>query len=218
MTIHLLKLRNTPIEKQLAIEEKLLREDTRSFVVIGTELPQAIVMGSSQKKEEVIHLDRAKESDVPIIQRYSAGGCVILDRDTIMVSFILNKEDVGIDLFPNTIMEWSEGFYKEALPIDGFNLSVNDYAIKDKKIGGNAQYIKKNRFVHHTSFLWDYCREHMNILTHPPKEPAYRNKRAHDEFLTTIKPHLSKEEFIQHIEKGLKTSFNRDVRIDQTFC
>ena len=218
MTIHLIVLKNTPIEKQLAIEETLLRSDNRFFVVIGTELPKAIVMGSSQKKEEVVHLDKANAREIPILQRYSAGGCVILDKDSIMVSFIANKTDVDIDLFPNTIMKWSAEFYKHCLPIEDFSLSANDYTIKDKKIGGNAQYIRKDRFVHHTSFLWDYCLEHMNILTHPPKEPAYRNKRTHSEFLTTIKPYLSKEEFVQSIEIGLETFFNRDVQKDQTFC
>ncbi len=218
MTIYLKILKNTSIEKQLAIEEALLRSDNRFFVIIGTDLPKAIVMGSSQKKEEVIHLEKAKESNFPIIQRYSAGGCVILDHNSIMVTFIANRADVDIELFPNSIMNWSAEFYKHSLPIEHFSLSANDYTIKDRKIGGNAQYIRKDRFVHHTSFLWDYCKDHMDILPHPPKEPAYRNKRSHDEFLTTIKPHLSKEEFVLSIEKGLGTFFNRDVQKDQTFC
>jgi lipoate-protein ligase A len=218
MTIQLLKLKNTEIQRQLALEESLLRSDNRFFVIIGTDLPRAIVMGSSQKKEEVIHLDKAQENQFPIVQRYSAGGCVILDKDCIMVSFIASKHDVPIDLFPNSIMNWSAEFYKHSLPIKHFSLRVNDYTIGDKKIGGNAQYIRKDRFVHHSCFLWDYNPDHMNILTHPPKEPSYRNKRPHEEFLTTIKPHLSKEAFVESIENGLKSFFNQAVLIDQTFC
>ena len=54
----------------------------------------------------------------------------------------------------------------------------------------------------------------MNILTHPPKEPAYRNSRQHHEFLTTLKDHMTKEEFIGHIKDSMK-SFTPAVQQDQ---
>ncbi|MCH9617687.1 MAG: hypothetical protein SP4CHLAM5_11280 [Chlamydiia bacterium] len=199
MTIQVIELENTCIKKQLELEMRLLKEEQSSYLIINKSPLPAIVMGSSQKAEQVIHIEKATEKNVPIIQRFSAGGCVILDKDTIMVSFIMSKKDLPIDFFPNTIMKWSEDFYKNALPIPNFSLQVNDYTIGDKKIGGNAQYIKKDRFVHHTSFLWDYDKEHMDLLLHPPKEPSYRAKRPHQEFLGTIKPHLSKEAFIRRV-------------------
>jgi lipoate-protein ligase A len=199
MTIELITLQDTPIEKQLEIEKTLLDKETNSFILINTGPPKAIVMGSSQKEEEVIHLEKA--SKIPIIRRFSAGGCVILDKDTIMVTFIMNKKEVGIDLFPLSIMKWTEKFYQNCLSIPSFSLVDNDYVIGDKKVGGNAQYIKKARFLHHSSFLWDYNKEHMDVLKHPPKEPAYRKHRPHHEFLTTLKPHLSKEAFIQAISQ-----------------
>lgn len=199
MTIEIIKLQNTCIKKQLALEERLLKEEDGSYLIINSGPPTAIVMGSSQKAHEVVNIPLAKQKDIPIIQRYSAGGCVILDAHSIMVSFIISKKLLPIDFFPNTIMKWSEEFYKNALCIPNFSLQVNDYTIGDKKIGGNAQYIKKDRFVHHTSFLWDYNPANMNLLLHPPKEPSYRNRRPHHEFLTTIKPHLSKQAFIDRI-------------------
>lgn len=199
MNIELLTLENTSIEEQLDLEQKLLREDDRSFIIIGTNLPPAIVMGSSQKADTVIHLDKAKEQNIPIIRRFSAGGCVILDTNSIIVTFILNKKDLNIDLFPSSIMNWTADFYKKALDIPNLDLTANDYTIGDRKIGGNAQYIKKDRFLHHTSFLWDYNKDHMDILMHPPKEPPYRAGRHHHDFLTTLKPHMTKEAFIKNI-------------------
>jgi len=35
-------------------------------------------------------------------------------------------------------------------------LRENDYVLGPRKMGGNAQSIIKNRWVHHTSFLWDF--------------------------------------------------------------
>ncbi len=59
--------------------------------------------------------------------------------------------------------------------------------IDDKKCGGNAQYIKKDRFVHHTSFLWNYSSENMAYLKLPAKRPKYRQDRGHGEFLCRLK-------------------------------
>ena len=202
MTIHLITLKHTPIEKQLEMEKNLLDKEKESFLIVNIGPPKAIVMGSSQKEEQVIHLEKA--SLIPIIRRFSAGGCVILDHDTIMVTFIMNKKDVGIDLYPLSIMKWTEKFYQKCLSIPTFSLMDNDYAIGDKKVGGNAQYIKKDRFLHHSSFLWDYNKDYMDMLKHPPKEPAYRKNRPHHDFLTTLKPYLTKEVFINAMSQGVQ--------------
>ena len=49
-----------------------------------------------------------------------------------------------------------------------------DYCFGDVKFGGNAQAITKQRFLHHTSLLWDYKKERMKLLKHPAKIPDYR--------------------------------------------
>ena len=49
-----------------------------------------------------------------------------------------------------------------------------DYCFGDVKFGGNAQAITKQRFLHHTSLLWDYQSERMRLLKHPSKIPDYR--------------------------------------------
>lgn len=49
-----------------------------------------------------------------------------------------------------------------------------DYVFGDRKFGGNAQSITKNRWVHHTSFLWDYEAKNMSYLKLPAKAPQYR--------------------------------------------
>jgi lipoate-protein ligase A len=55
------------------------------------------------------------------------------------------------------------------------------------KVGGNAQSISKTRFVHHTSFLWDFDIDTMKkYLTVPEKQPAYRENRSHGAFLAPL--------------------------------
>jgi lipoate-protein ligase A len=53
-----------------------------------------------------------------------------------------------------------------------------DYAFNRQKFGGNAQSITKNRWVHHTSFLWDYDLKNMDYLKNPQRAPEYRQVRS----------------------------------------
>jgi lipoate-protein ligase A len=46
--------------------------------------------------------------------------------------------------------------------------------------------MRKNRWVHHTSFLWDYKPENMDALLLPQKRPAYRGERPHEAFLCRL--------------------------------
>ena len=58
-----------------------------------------------------------------------------------------------------------------------------------RKIAGNAQKISRDRFDHHTSWLWKYDIEQINkYLAVPPikKQPDYRNNRNHEEFLLPL--------------------------------
>ena len=66
-------------------------------------------------------------------------------------------------------------------------------AIGGKKFSGNAQARKKEYFLHHGTFLYDFDIPKVKIyLKHPPKEPAYRKGRHHEDFLTNI--NLTREE------------------------
>ena len=49
-----------------------------------------------------------------------------------------------------------------------------DYIFGDRKFGGNAQAITRQRWLHHTSFLWDFRDDRMALLQHPEKTPEYR--------------------------------------------
>lgn len=51
---------------------------------------------------------------------------------------------------------------------------ITDYVFGNRKFGGNAQSITKGRWVHHTSFLWDYEMMNMFYLKLPKRAPDYR--------------------------------------------
>ncbi|MBI3901158.1 MAG: lipoate--protein ligase family protein, partial [Chlamydiia bacterium] len=108
--------------------------------------------------------------------------------------------------YPKSILEWSETLYRPLFK--GFGLRENDYVFGEHKFGGNAQYIQRERWLLHTSFLWDFSPEKMGYLLLPEKRPHYRGTRGHIDFLCTLRPLFPyKEELmfslIQHMQQRL---------------
>ena len=194
------------IRKLLRVEEALFRHSQEDWVIINDGVEkETIVLGISGKPEELVHEFKAKKLRVPLVKRFTGGGTVVVDKNTQFVSFIFNEGTVeGLELFPRKIMEWSGTFYGKAVegmfseppgaktsaPLrrdKDFSLRENDYVFGEKKFGGNAQSISKSRFIHHTSFLYDYDKALMDLLKSPKKQPEYRENRTHDDFVATLK-------------------------------
>jgi lipoate---protein ligase len=212
MSFQILRLKSYPIYEQLLLEEMLLRSNSGNWCIINEGSTPAIVMGISGKKEELIDLCKASKDGIPLIKRFSGGGTVIIDEDTLFVTFISEKGLHNFPAYPEPIMKWTEGIYTQVFQHPEFALKENDYVIGSRKIGGNAQYIKKDRWLHHTSFLWDYKKENMQYLLHPKKTPTYRLERPHDEFLCRISQFVSdKELLIERLTQELGKRFS--VRI-----
>ncbi len=190
--MHILNLKNVPILEQLQIEEALLRADFGNWCLINTGAPPAIVMGISGKPERLLDVNKVKRDRIPVIKRFSGGGTVFVDPKTVFVTLICNTDDVLVKAQPKPILEWTEQLYHPLFK--GFCARENDYVFGEKKFGGNAQYIQKGRWLHHTSFLWDFDPNKMEYLLLPEKRPHYRANRSHSDFLCTLRPLFAKKE------------------------
>jgi len=206
-----LHLKGWSIYEQLQLEEGLLRADTRNFFILSEgSLHPSIVMGISGKPELLIDQENRQRQSLALIRRFSGGGTVVVDENTLFVTFIANREIlVDHNFSPEGIMRWAEDLLKPAFQYDDFHLKENDFVLGEKKCGGNAQYLQKQRFLIHTSFLWDYKKERMDTLLHPAKTPAYRQGRSHEEFVCRLKSHLpSKETLIKDLKAHMEKSFS----------
>lgn len=211
----LLLLNNVPIHEQLLLEEALLRADTDRWCIINTGSPPAIVMGISGKVDELLNRDQLRAAPVPVWRRFSGGGTVYIDENTLFVTFI-GTATMAPPL-PKPLLHWSYDLYKEAFAHSTFALAENDYVLGDKKCGGNAQYIQKERWLHHTSFLWDYDPLKMDYLLLPKKRPEYRKSRSHTDFLCRLKDYFpSKEHMIETLCNHLQRAWGaREVTLDE---
>ncbi len=208
--MHILNLKNVPILEQLCIEEALLRADTHNWCLINTGAPPAIVMGISGKPHSLLNVEKVRSDGIPVIKRFSGGGTVYIDPNTVFVTLICNASDVSVLTQPKPILEWSEKLYSPLFK--GFEARENDYVFGEKKFGGNAQYIQKGRFLHHTSFLWDYEAANMDYLLLPERRPQYREDRAHTDFLCTLKANFpQKEELVNALCTHLMATFDAKI-------
>jgi lipoate-protein ligase A len=184
--------------EQLCLEEALLRADTRNWVVVRGGVPPCIVMGISGDLHSLVDVDAARAAGVPVMRRFSGGGTVVVDESTAFVSLIGDRGAAhGAPAFPRELMAWSASLYARVFPAlvrgggggggGGFALREHDYALGDAKVGGNAQALSRERFVHHTSFLWDASAARLDLLRLPPKRPAWRADRAHAHFVGRLR-------------------------------
>lgn len=206
--LHWIHTKNVPIYEQLQLEEALLRTSSEAYCWVNEGSSRAIVMGSSLHPEKWLHLEKLEKQSIPVIKRFSAGGSVIVDENTLFITFIFPRHFVNLRPFPEPILRWTETLYQEAWKIKDFSLRENDYVIAKKKCGGNAQYIQKDRWLHHTSFLWDFDLSNMHYLLFPPTVPKYRKNRSHEEFLCRLKENkIRKKDLIHKLETKLSESF-----------
>ena len=179
--------------EQLAIEESLMRAGSGSWVIVSRGTADAcVVMSRSAKLEEMVRADAAVDEGVDLIRRFSGGGTVLVDEGVTFTSIVSSAADTGVR-FPPEVMRWSaDEVFAPALdpsvaPSGGFSLQDHDYAVGDRKVGGNAQAMAGDRWVHHTSWLWDFDPARMaRLLPLPKKVPEYRRGRGHDAFLVRL--------------------------------
>lgn len=180
-SLKLLRTRNLPVDAMVKLEEALFRSDSGSWCILSqANQSPTVVMGIAGKPEHLLDLPRVRKDGVRVLRRFSGGGTVVVDHNTLFVSFIIDSSSSlrKLNLFPREIMRWSEQFYVPVFhrlcrPDAAFKLEDTDYVFGARKFGGNAQALSGKRWVHHTSFLWDYTPQHMQYLLNPEKQVSW---------------------------------------------
>ena len=100
---------------------------------------EAIVLGISGKPAQMVDIERTVRAGVPVIKRFTGGGTIVCDADTLFVSLIVGEETLPeVQPYPDPILQWVGGIYGDALEAcgnDGFAINANDYCIDQLKFG-----------------------------------------------------------------------------------
>jgi len=150
----------------------------------------AVIIGAGGKWAEEADAPACQRDGVPVMRRSSGGGAVLLGPGCLCFSLVLayDRHPALSDLHASYrfILEATAAALAPLAP--GIApAGISDLAIADKKCSGNSQQRKRTHLLHHGTLLCSF--ELANIsryLAHPPREPEYRCRRSHGEFVANL--------------------------------
>jgi len=180
-----------------------------------------VVLGHSDQMLSNVNVVACNDCDVPILRRMSGGGTVVQGPGCLNYSLILKNDPRLIGNIRDTfqyVLERHRQLVEDlcglAVRIDG----ISDLTLGGLKVSGNAQYRKARFVLVHGTFLLSFdLRLIEKYLPLPARQPSYRNRRPHLQFITNLNIDSAS------LREGLRTvwaasEFLNDVpfaRIDQ---
>lgn len=182
------------LEENIALDELMLlkaESDKAGETVRFWESEEDfVVLGRAGKVNEECLLKKCHTEGVKVIRRVSGGGTILQGRGSFNYSLILSyakDENLKRILSSYKIILGRIAKVLQGRGIKAEFIPISDMAVGGRKFSGNAQARKKRHFLHHGTFLYDFDIRKVSLyLKHPPKEPAYRRGRRHEDFIANI--------------------------------
>lgn len=212
--IYLEPLSNDP-SYNIAFEEFAFKEiANRDNVFILWINQPCIVVGKNQNTVEEINQKYCDEKGIKIVRRISGGGAVYHDYNNLNYTIIANEESEANFDFKSLSQPVIETLAQMGVKAEF--TGRNDLVIGDQKFCGNAQYIKKNRVMHHGCILFD---TDVSVLVEALKvsmdKIESKGKKSVRSRVTNIKPHLKDQSItVQDFKKLLKDYMNKHYNME----
>ena len=147
-----IKLETTDPHYNLAAEEYFLKNKDEDCFILWQNAP-AIIVGKNQNTLSQINYEKTKQLNIPVVRRMSGGGCVYHDLGNVNYTFIVEG---GQDDFLN-FQKFTDPVIKtlNKMGVPACLSGRNDLLVEGKKFSGNAQYVYKNRVLHHGTLMFD---------------------------------------------------------------
>lgn len=158
-----------------------------------------VVLGRGSRPEIELHLETCRRDNIPIYRRRGGGCAVVLDSGNLVISLVLFVEGIGNNhAYFERISQWiAQALCK--LHIHGvYRDGHSDLVLADRKIGGACIYRTLGVLHYSATLLLSATAEAMErYLRHPPREPDYRQRRSHRDFVGQLLPGSSSQEMEQ---------------------
>jgi lipoate-protein ligase A len=178
------------LAEHLALDEALLLEAEagRGGEVLRLwEWPRpAVVLGAGGRIADDVDVAACERDGVPLARRASGGGTVLLGPGCLLYSLVLRYDRAAELRDIRKSYHWILSRVVEALP--GVTVAgPSDLAVGDRKIGGSSQQRKREHLLHHGTLLYAFDLSLISShLREPPRQPEYRGRRPHGEFVTNV--------------------------------
>lgn len=207
---------STPAENLEFDEELLERNNPHEFLRLWESPSPIVVLGRSSKADVEVNQPACIEFGVPILRRVSGGAAIVAGPGCLMYAVILDLERRPELAMVDRAHAWVLGQFVQALkplvpnvscagtsdlvllgegeaPAEpevgtdhrvGGSLALPSLA---RKFSGNSIRLKRKRLLYHGTLLYDFDLTLIpRLLRMPPRHPAYRDNRPHENFVTNL--------------------------------
>jgi len=161
--------------------------DGRARVRVARPPSTAVVLGRSSRPRTELHLDQCLADGVALRRRRGGGCSVVLDPGNVVVAAAVTTPGLKVSDHFARLSEWLIQGLVQAGVASVERRDVSDMCLGDRKVGGACMFRGRALLLYSASLLVEPDLGLMDrYLRHPPREPPYRQGRAHRDFVTTL--------------------------------
>lgn len=147
-----------------------------------------IVLGQSNTPEKSLLIENIVTDNIPVTRRPTGGEAVVL---TPAMAAITVAREFGVMTSSKDFFRMVNGTILDVLADLGVKsygtMGISDITLDSRKILGSSMHRKERRLVYHAVLNISEDPEVLErYLKHPVREPDYRQKRKHSEFVTSL--------------------------------
>lgn len=216
-----LDVRLETVEENLALDEALLEEAHEGLTtapVVRTWMADGpvVVVGSSSRIEEEVDVDACAAVGARIVRRPSGGLTVVLGPGCLMWTVVVPHpegapaiEQIHARMLDPLCAALSQAGRRVARRGSSDLVIVTEGGV-ERKCSGNALRVRRHGVLYHGTLLDAFDIELISrVLRHPPREPGYRARRPHAEFLTNLQ--LGREPLEAAVRQAFATACLRST-------
>jgi len=164
------------------------RRDARTRVRVYRLNDIVVVIGSGSQPSLEVDLAACEADGVPVLRRRGGGCSVVLDPGNVIVSVAAAGIPFGHHRrYFNQLTAWLIAGLAGSGVSGVKQAGICDLVIGDKKVAGACLHRSRDLLFYAASLLVDPDLSRVRrYLRHPPREPDYRRRRAHGEFMGSL--------------------------------
>lgn len=149
-----------------------------------------VALGYTNQARLEANLPNCEASGIPILRRCSGGGTVLQGPGCLnyaLIHPVAAGQALNVGATNALVMETNRRAFETVLGRKVELAGHTDLALEGRKFSGNAQKRKARFFLFHGTILLDFDLEQVQTLLLPPsKEPDYRRRRSHLDFIRNL--------------------------------
>lgn len=201
----------------MAVEEYIIENfDSKYDYFILWQNTPSVLIGKNQNTLAEVNMDYVKKNDIKIVRRLSGGGAIYEDMGNVNFTYIVDYRKEYV----NSMKRFAGAIIK-ALKMIGIEAEFsgrNDILVDGKKISGNAQYVTKDRILHHGTLLFNSDLSVMpKVLNVKASKISSKGIKSVRSRVTNIKDHLNNkdmtlDQFKELIIRNISDVENKPIR------